>query len=234
MSDEAMEIRERWAGTIHVDDGEGIAAIAITDDEAYDRLLARLPAERVQMKQPAPPNDDPLRARPAIDFAVHMLVVVTRGGSMAPIAIAQVARAEGGAIVPFAAAPPPPEARPWGVGRYAAALVPRVDGAIELRAPRAIGDEAEVDGAVGELVTLHGPLARTRIPTILGVDVDPGSADPDQPAVATGWLEREVVTPVELDETIAAHGQVAHRGPGTFHRLVAVDGEGLARADRRW
>ena len=69
---------------------------------------------------------------------------------------------------------------------------------------------------------------------VLGVDVDEGSADPGQPAVATGWLERDVVTPSELDATIAAVGQVAHRGAGTFHRLVAIDGEGLARAHRRW
>jgi hypothetical protein len=244
---ESLSLLARWRGPIHVDDDRGLAVLAITDDEAYDRLLARLPAQRVQMKQPAPPSDDPLRARPPIDFGVHMLVVVIRAGSLAPIEIAQVVRdgngngngdggggGGGGVQVRFAAAPAPPAAQPWGVGVYAAVLVARADGPLELVGPRVVLDAADVDDAVGELVTVRGVLAPTRLPTILGVDGEAGSADRGEAAEATGWLERDVVTPTELDELIGERGQVAHRGAGTFHRLVAIDGEGLAPAHRRW
>lgn len=47
----------------------------IREQAGYDALLAKLPKLRIQMKQPAPANDDPLLQRPAIDFARHMLVV---------------------------------------------------------------------------------------------------------------------------------------------------------------
>jgi hypothetical protein len=83
-----------------------------------------------------------------------------------------------------------------------------------------------VPAAVGELVTLRGPLQATRRPTLLGVDVDDGGAHGGV-VEATGWLEREEVRPEELDAQLA-HGQFAHRGAGTFYRLVAVEGDRLA------
>ena len=229
-----LSIEARWSGPIEAEDGEGIHGLVIRDDAAYDRLCARLPAQQVQQQQPAPPSADPLRARPPIDFAAEMLVVVIRSGSMAPLAIARVAEAAGSVIIQFAAAPVPPEARPFGVGMYAAARVARAEGAIELRGPRVIEDAGALEGAVGELVTLRGALSRTRMATILGVDVDHGSAAGDAPAEATGWLERDEVTRAALDEQIARDGQFANRGAGVFYRLVAPDGEGLAPARRRW
>lgn len=231
---DVLPIAARWAGPIATDDDGELRLLAVRDDEAYDALRARLPAHRVQQRQPAPPSDDPLRARPLVDFGAQMLVVVVRGGSLAPVTIAQVERAAHSVVVHVAVAPAPPEARPFGVGVYAAVLVPRAEGALELRVPRVITDARDVDGAVGTLVTLHGPLARTRIATILGVDVGEGSADPGHPAEATGWLERDVVARAELDALIAERGPVAHRGAGTFHRLIAPEGAGLAPAHRRW
>ena len=68
----------------------------------------------------------------------------------------------------------------------------------------------------------------TRRPTLLGVDVDDGGAAAGL-VEATGWLEREDVRQDELDAQLAAHGQFAHRGAGTFYRLVAVEGGQLAR-----
>lgn len=228
-----LTIEAAWSGPIDVDEGTGVVAEAIRDDAAYDALVARLPARRVQKKQPAPPSTDPLRARPPIDFATHMLVVVIRSGTMSPVAIARIERGGRGVTVRYAAAPDTPAARPYDVGTYAAAVVPRIEGVLELRGPRVIDDEAEVDGAVGELVTLRGALAASRRPTLLGVDVDEGGDDGAR-VEATGWLEREVITQAELDATVAEVGQIAHRGPGTFHRLIAIGGGGLARPQRRY
>jgi hypothetical protein len=91
-------------------------------------------------------------------------------------------------------------------------------------------DPADLDRHVGQLVTLRGTLTRTKIPTLLGVDVAGPAPDAlaERPAEATGVLEREVVTQQELDRQIAEMGQFANRGAGTFYRLIREGGGGLA------
>src|SRR5262245_22760436 len=87
--------------------------------------------------------------------------------------------------------------------------------------PIVITRGADLDGAVGKLVLLRGTVANRRAATLVGVDVESESPDlRGQPAVASGKLEREVVTREALDREIAARGQVAQRGPGTYYRLV--------------
>lgn len=74
---------------------------------------------------------------------------------------------------------------------------------------------AELDEYVGQLVTIRGEVADSKIPTIIGVDVR--SFDPDlrgQLAEATGILQRHVVTPEDI-----AEANYANRGPGVFYRL---------------
>ena len=79
----------------------------------------------------------------------------------------------------------------------------------------------QLAAAVGKFVTLQGTVSNTRMPTLCGVDIESDSPDlRGQPAVATGLLEREVVTKEELDRQIAAEGQFDNRGPGTFYRLI--------------
>jgi hypothetical protein len=78
---------------------------------------------------------------------------------------------------------------------------------------------------VDQTVTLRGVVTNTRIPTILGVDVQ--SNDPDlrgQLAEATGVLQRWVVMPDSLAE-LQRNGPVANRGTGTFYRLKALDSD---------
>ena len=82
-------------------------------------------------------------------------------------------------------------------------------------------DYAELDAHVGELVTVRGEVSNSKIPTILGVDVQ--SSDPDlrgQQAEATGVLQRSVVTPESLERV-----DFAHRGPGVFYRLKDQDSD---------
>jgi hypothetical protein len=79
----------------------------------------------------------------------------------------------------------------------------------------------QLDGALGKLVTLEGEVAWTKTPTILGVDVASDSPDlRGKWAMATGLLKKWVVTREDLDRELAARGVFAHRGPGTFYRLV--------------
>jgi hypothetical protein len=225
---------ERWRGPIDLPNDEPVTAIAIRDQAAYDALIARLPPERIQMKQPAPPSDDPLLKRPPIDFTTHMLVVVTRGDTLTPPTLARVIDEPDRVVVRYVAPGPPPEARPHGVGGYVAVKVPRAEGPIELVGPRLIEDPAALPAAVGDLVTLSGALEPSKIPTLLGVDVDPDSEVGDAKVEASGWLESTVVTQQQIDDEVKANGQFATRGPGTFYSLRAIDGPGLARAERAW
>jgi hypothetical protein len=95
--------------------------------------------------------------------------------------------------------------------------------------PTVVTNADELDKYVGKLITLRGEVSNSKVPTILGVDVS--SDEPDlrgQTAQATGILQRSIVTQEEIDARIAAEGQFAHRGPGTFYSLVNEDGSGLA------
>jgi hypothetical protein len=88
-------------------------------------------------------------------------------------------------------------------------------------APVVMADPARLEAAVGQSVTIRGVVSNTKIPTILGVDVE--SEAPDlrgSVGSATGILEKRTVTQAAIDREIAAHGQFAHRGPGTFYRLA--------------
>jgi hypothetical protein len=229
-----LMISQQWEGVIRIEDtaGDAVTGLVIRDDAAYDAFIARLPEKRVQKRQPAPPSDDPMLARPAIDFATDMLVVVMRRDTLDSPGLARIVLDGGRVVVTHASPPPAPAAMPHGIGGYTAARVPRADGELALATPPLIEDEAAVAAAAGTLVTLRGDLSRTKIPTLLGVDVDPGSADGGDRVEATGWLEVTEVTQAELDAKIAEVGQFAHRGPGTFRRLVAPDRNGLARSHR--
>jgi len=84
-----------------------------------------------------------------------------------------------------------------------------------------INGKSQVDEHVGELVAIEGVVSNTKIPTILGVDVSSDSPDlRGERAAAVGVLHKWTVTQEELDAQIAERGVFAHRGPGTYYRLV--------------
>ena len=92
-------------------------------------------------------------------------------------------------------------------------------------------DASGLDALVGKVVTLRGAAVASKMPTLLGVDINLADDSPQDVVMeATGILEREVVTQAEIDERTARSGYYAHRGPGTFYRLRAVDSAGLATA----
>ena len=84
-----------------------------------------------------------------------------------------------------------------------------------------ITQAGELGAHLGKRIVIRGTVANTKIPTILGVDVQ--SDDPDlrgQQAEAEGVLAKSVISQAELDAKIAKIGMFAHRGPGTFYRIV--------------
>jgi hypothetical protein len=87
--------------------------------------------------------------------------------------------------------------------------------------PIAITHPDHLETAIGLLVTLTGVVSESKIPTLLGVEIQSDSPDlRGKPALATGLLEKSVVTQEDLDRAMLRRGAFANRGPGTFYRLV--------------
>lgn len=90
-----------------------------------------------------------------------------------------------------------------------------------------------LDEYVGQLVMVRGVVTPTKIPTIIGVDVCSDSPDlRGQLAIAVGILHRWVVTQEALDRQIAERGTFAHRGPGTFYRVLDPNSGHTAQVQR--
>lgn len=88
-----------------------------------------------------------------------------------------------------------------------------------------------IEANVGRLVTLEGVVTQTKIPTILGVEIDLDTPTMrGQRARARGLLKKTVVTPAEIAEEKARSGEVATRGAGTFYRLTLLGSDMTSRA----
>lgn len=131
-SDGGVEVLRRHGGPVQLpapQAGQPAETEAICDQAAYSALVARLPALRPQLKQPAPPNEDPLLAGPAIDFGAQLLLVVYRPELPGSSAIRSVRRDAAGGWVLTVARPGPKEvvamASRSDLGSYLAVLVPR-------------------------------------------------------------------------------------------------------------
>jgi hypothetical protein len=87
-------------------------------------------------------------------------------------------------------------------------------------------DRSQLAACVGKRVTLRGVVSRSKIPSILGVDVDAAYALSDRLGVATGTLTTYTIPEREPGELV-----MASKGPGTYYSLTALDGNGLAKAE---
>ncbi len=91
--------------------------------------------------------------------------------------------------------------------------------------PVLITSADQLDAAEGLLVILRGVVVNSKIPTLLGADIESNSPDlRGKPATASGWLKKRIVTQALLDAETQIRGEFAHRGPGTFYRLVDENG----------
>lgn len=100
------------------------------------------------------------------------------------------------------------------VGNASATTTSAVQREARASAPIVVTRQEDIAQHIGQVITLRGVVTRTKIPTILGVDVS--SDDPDlrdQDAEATGKLIRLVVEESDIAPTSA------HRGAGVFYRL---------------
>lgn len=67
---------EGWEGVIRLDEGDKRGLCEIRSQTEYIRFVNRIPKERLQMKQPAPPSTDPLLLKPPVDFSRHSLIAI--------------------------------------------------------------------------------------------------------------------------------------------------------------
>jgi len=103
----------------------------IRDHDGYDALVAALPELLVQMKQPSPRNDDPLRGRPKIDFERQMLIAAFRHSMYHGPRIDRILLTSGEELLVEIRHESPAGIMPMSsrddVGTYEAVVVPRVD-----------------------------------------------------------------------------------------------------------
>lgn len=88
-----------------------------------------------------------------------------------------------------------------------------------------ITERDQREAAVDKLVTVIGVLTRTKVPTVVGIDVDDAYDLSDKKVIAKGILKKRVETePLEKD---GVHR--AGRSPGTYYYLANPSGQGLAK-----
>ncbi|WP_298510852.1 hypothetical protein [uncultured Kordia sp.] len=84
----------------------------------------------------------------------------------------------------------------------------------------------ELASHVGQKVTILGEISNTKIPQIIGVDIDyDGDTAMPKTGKATGILI-ETVVPKDTSNI-----QKAWRGPGTFYHLQSLEGNTMAKVE---
>ncbi len=94
-------------------------------------------------------------------------------------------------------------------------------------APPTITDRAQLDQHLGQLVTIRGGVTQTKMPTIIGVDVDAAYELTNQLGQATGILMRYTITE---DDQLRNGMIVVIRPPGTYYKLTQPGANVLATA----
>lgn len=94
-------------------------------------------------------------------------------------------------------------------------------------------DRTSLDSFVGRKVRIVGEVSNSKVPAILGIEVEADSPDlRGQIAEAEGVLERYELTREELDKQWRETGPFQSSGPGVFYYLRDPFRHGPAKAKR--
>lgn len=114
----AQEVYRTFHGYLMVQE-KGVAVLRTPQE--LEAFIHRLPERRLQMKQPAPPNQDPLLQRPTVDFTKRALVAVWSDNVHIRVGVKSVRR-EGDNLRLDVSYEVPPNYRgyaaPYGYGQY--------------------------------------------------------------------------------------------------------------------
>ncbi len=92
---------------------------------------------------------------------------------------------------------------------------------------------AQIHSFVGRKIRIVGEVSNTKVPEILGIEVESYSPDlRGQVAEAEGVLERHELTKKEFDKRWRDMGPFQSRGPGVFYRLRTPFSNGTANAKK--
>ncbi len=132
---QAVKIHRRFRGRVLLGAGPNASEpLVIRSQAELEAFVVRLPKEEVQKKQPAPPSQDPLLHKPAIDFARHLVLIALRTDTMYVHPVFLVPRLHAGSLVVEVVQPPLGDtamaAARSDVGTYAAIVIDKHDGAI--------------------------------------------------------------------------------------------------------
>ena len=104
----------------------------VRDAKAYAIVLDLIPRKQISRTRPAPPNNDPLLKRPPVDFAKHILLVVSRSSMTRPV-FEKITKAKNEIVVTVKFPRDQIAARPIHIGTYSAVLIPKTDFPVRLR-----------------------------------------------------------------------------------------------------
>ena len=93
-----------------------------------------------------------------------------------------------------------------------------VPGALGMTVPL-ITSHKELDNHLGRLVAIRGTISRTKIPTIIGVDIGNPKDLTGVEGYAVGILSRHDTTAEDIANADGRNGPIATRGPGTSYTL---------------
>ncbi|MFP6884134.1 MAG: hypothetical protein VCA40_06855 [Roseibacillus sp.] len=113
----------------------GPTEIIIRTQADYEAFVARLPQRQITKTNPAPPSDDPLLKKPAIDFENNIMLVAIRSDSMYVSPQFESIVADKNALIVRISDPDLGETgsanQQGGIGTYQAVVVPKRKGPIQ-------------------------------------------------------------------------------------------------------
>lgn len=151
-----------WHGFVSCDNHRGCAALH--NQAEYDQFVERIPKERLQMKQPAPPSDDPLLLKPVIHFEQQTLLAVWSENVHIGCRIGAIHR-DGEDVKVEVDFEVPPDYRnysaPYGFGQYHVLALPAFSGTARLYLSKA-GEDSYLPAATEHLSASPGRPEPTR------------------------------------------------------------------------
>ncbi|MDG2488014.1 MAG: hypothetical protein P8M65_09925 [Roseibacillus sp.] len=133
-----LQVMASYEGRLTLDPNEQSpepSELIIRNQADYEAFVVRIPKRKITRTRPAPPSDDPLLGKPAIDFENNMILVAIRSDSMYVSPQFESIVADKNALIVRISDPDLGETgsanQQGGIGTYQAVVVPKRKGPIQ-------------------------------------------------------------------------------------------------------